>query len=164
MRRSTHAPSDPVARFLLRLCSERDVALATVSKKIGRNATYLSEFVRGRTPKALPDSVRQALGTYFRVDPDAFKFPDEPEPLRGPQQHTIDPQVLERTKHLVRYVIGEAPEDDAIRNDAEAAVYTLLATGRLKDDEVTLAILEMMVRRLRARLRARGEPTQPESG
>ena len=53
---------------LLTLSSERGVSLAALSELIGRNASYLQQFVRKGSPRKLEENDRKVLARFFGVD------------------------------------------------------------------------------------------------
>lgn len=63
----TMAASDPRER-LLELAAERRVSLAQLSALIGRNASYLQQFVRKGSPRKLEEGDRARLARFFAVD------------------------------------------------------------------------------------------------
>ncbi|MDE2620218.1 MAG: LexA family transcriptional regulator [Sphingomonadales bacterium] len=58
---------DPRAR-LLALAAERGASLAALSSLIGRNSTYLQQFVRKGSPRKLEEGDRRRLAEFFGVD------------------------------------------------------------------------------------------------
>lgn len=58
---------DPRAR-LLALAAERGASLAALSALIGRNSTYLQQFVRKGSPRKLEEGDRRRLAEFFGVD------------------------------------------------------------------------------------------------
>jgi hypothetical protein len=53
---------------LLRLCSEKGTSLAALSALIGRNSSYLQQFVRKGSPRKLEEGDRRRLARFFGVD------------------------------------------------------------------------------------------------
>lgn len=53
---------------LLRLSAERGVSLAALSALIGRNSSYLQQFVRKGSPRKLEENDRRTLARFFGVD------------------------------------------------------------------------------------------------
>lgn len=51
-----------------RLAGETGVSLAFLSRRLGRNAAYLQQFVKRGTPKRLDEDDRRWLAAYFNVD------------------------------------------------------------------------------------------------
>lgn len=60
------AATDPRER-LLELAGERSVSLAQLSALIGRNASYLQQFVRKGSPRKLEETDRAKLARFFGV-------------------------------------------------------------------------------------------------
>ena len=58
--------SDP-RTTLQRLCSERGVDFAALSRLVGRNPAYVQQFVRRGTPRRLPEAERRIIADYFGV-------------------------------------------------------------------------------------------------
>ncbi len=58
--------SDPRER-LLQLATEQRASLARLSEMIGRNPTYLQQFIRKGSPRRLEEGDRRALAEYFGV-------------------------------------------------------------------------------------------------
>lgn len=65
--------ADPVRRALQELIDQRDVDYKTVSLAIGRNHSYIQQFLKRGMPAKLPEDVREALGHYFKVSPELFR-------------------------------------------------------------------------------------------
>lgn len=59
---------DPIRVRLLKLLQEREIDLKRASLAIGRNATYLHQFIFRGTPKVLPEHLRKALAKLLGVD------------------------------------------------------------------------------------------------
>jgi phage repressor protein C with HTH and peptisase S24 domain len=58
--------ADPRSR-LLQLSADRGVSLSELSRMIGRNTTYLQQFVRKGSPRKLEEGDRAALARFFGV-------------------------------------------------------------------------------------------------
>jgi hypothetical protein len=52
---------------------ERRTNPKRVSLAIGRNETYIQQYLTKNVPKSLPESAREALGRHFNVDPGEFR-------------------------------------------------------------------------------------------
>lgn len=80
------APSDPRAR-LLALAEARGVSLAGLSGLIGRNPTYLQQFVRKGSPRKLEEQDRRKLAEFLGADEAELGAPEyfshDPASLRG---------------------------------------------------------------------------------
>lgn len=64
---------DPVRARLLKLLQERETDLKSASLAIGRNATYLHQFIFRGTPKVLPEHLRKPLAKLLGVDEGALR-------------------------------------------------------------------------------------------
>ncbi len=68
--------SDPRER-LLDLSNERGVSLSGLSEMIGRNSTYLQQFIRKGSPRKLEETDRRTLARFFGVAESALGAPEE---------------------------------------------------------------------------------------
>ncbi|MFM9935764.1 MAG: helix-turn-helix transcriptional regulator [Novosphingobium sp.] len=59
---------DPARARLIALAAARGVSLASLSALIGRNGTYLQQFVRKGSPRKLEETDRRTLAEFFGVD------------------------------------------------------------------------------------------------
>lgn len=62
-----NAPDDPSRRRLLDLAQARGVSLAGLSEMIGRNSSYLQQFIRKGSPRKLEEGDRRKLAQFFGV-------------------------------------------------------------------------------------------------
>ncbi|GAA4770320.1 S24 family peptidase [Novosphingobium ginsenosidimutans] len=80
--------ADPRQR-LLQLATERGASLSALSDLIGRNSTYLQQFIRKGSPRKLEETDRRTLARFFGVDelelgaPEEFSSPAVSKPVRG---------------------------------------------------------------------------------
>lgn len=72
-----------IRQRLLDLASRRGVSLAALSRMIGKNPSYLQQFVRKGSPRKLEEEDRRMLSRFFGVD--------EAE-LGGPKENSSDPE------------------------------------------------------------------------
>ncbi len=70
---------DPRTR-LLDLAQERQVSLAQISALIGRNSSYLQQYVRKGSPRKLEENDRRTLARFFGVDESELGAPEENYP------------------------------------------------------------------------------------
>ncbi len=70
------ADSDPRAR-LLALSQGRGASLSGLSDLIGRNASYLQQFIRKGSPRKLEEQDRRALAQFFGVEEGELGAPDD---------------------------------------------------------------------------------------
>ena len=71
--------TDPRTR-LLQLAGERGTSLSRLSELIGRNSTYLQQFIRKGSPRKLEEGDRRALARFFGVDEAELGAPEENSP------------------------------------------------------------------------------------
>lgn len=80
--------ADPRQR-LLQLANERGASLSALSDLIGRNSTYLQQFIRKGSPRKLEETDRKTLARFFGVAeselgaPEEFSSPATPKSARG---------------------------------------------------------------------------------
>lgn len=67
---------DPRAR-LLQLAGEQNASLSGLSELIGRNSTYLQQFVRKGSPRKLEETDRRTLARFFGVDEAELGAPED---------------------------------------------------------------------------------------
>lgn len=68
--------TDPRVR-LLELASERGASLSGLSELIGRNSTYLQQFIRKGSPRKLEETDRRTLAQFFGVAESELGAPEE---------------------------------------------------------------------------------------
>ncbi|HMT46251.1 MAG TPA: S24 family peptidase [Novosphingobium sp.] len=71
--------TDPRVR-LLALATERGASLSGLSELIGRNSTYLQQFIRKGSPRKLEETDRRTLARFFGVDEAELGAPEENSP------------------------------------------------------------------------------------
>jgi phage repressor protein C with HTH and peptisase S24 domain len=81
MIRTRETPSDPRVR-LQRLAADRHVSLASLSAMIGRNSSYLQQYITRGSPRKLEEDDRRKLAEFFGIG--------ESE-LGGPEEKSFDP-------------------------------------------------------------------------
>lgn len=69
-------PLDPARARLVELAAARGVSLSALSGLIGRNASYLQQFVRKGSPRKLEELDRGTLARFFGVDEAELGAPD----------------------------------------------------------------------------------------
>jgi phage repressor protein C with HTH and peptisase S24 domain len=80
--------ADPRAR-LLTLATARSISLSRLSALIGRNGTYLQQFVRKGSPRKLEETDRRTLARFFGVAETELGAPDQ-EKSFGPSRTARD--------------------------------------------------------------------------
>ncbi len=84
--------TDPRAQLLL-LASQHGASLSGLSELIGRNSTYLQQFVRKGSPRKLEETDRRVLARFFGVDESALGAPEDFSPeamLKPPRGEWVD--------------------------------------------------------------------------
>ena len=62
-----NASDDPSRMKLLDLALQRGVSLAGLSEMIGRNSSYLQQFIRKGSPRKLEEGDRRVLARFFGI-------------------------------------------------------------------------------------------------
>ena len=107
-RKSNGIPLDPVRRHLLRLLAEKRSNLRMASLALGRNESYLHQFIRRGTPRILAEDDREILADHLGCSPDELrhdrstrlearrKSPPSAVPHAAPKGHSIVPEIEAR--------------------------------------------------------------------
>ena len=75
--------TDPRSKLLL-LASKHGASLSGLSELIGRNSTYLQQFIRKGSPRKLEETDRRTLAQFFGIDESELGAPeDNSSPLAG---------------------------------------------------------------------------------
>ena len=87
------ANTDPRAR-LLQLASDQGASLSGLSEMIGRNSTYLQQFIRKGSPRKLEETDRRTLARFFGVEEAELGAPEDFSPetarARPPRGEWVD--------------------------------------------------------------------------
>lgn len=73
------ANTDPRTR-LLQLASDQGASLSGLSEMIGRNSTYLQQFIRKGSPRKLEETDRRTLARFFGVEEAELGAPEDFSP------------------------------------------------------------------------------------
>ncbi len=77
MTMASNAPDNAEVRSLLdRLIRQSGESYAAISRRIGRNAAYVQQFIRRGTPRRLSELDRQRLALHFGISERALGAPD----------------------------------------------------------------------------------------
>ena len=71
--------TDPRAKLLL-LASNHGASLSGLSELIGRNSTYLQQFIRKGSPRKLEENDRRTLAQFFGIDEVELGAPEDNSP------------------------------------------------------------------------------------
>jgi phage repressor protein C with HTH and peptisase S24 domain len=78
-------PAGPRAR-LLALSQERGVSLAALSELLGRNPSYLQQFIRKGSPRKLEEQDRATLARFLGVGEEELRGPQENSYVKPPRR------------------------------------------------------------------------------
>ena len=67
MTKTPPKPLDPVRNRLFELARQRGVSLASLSEMLGRNPSYLQQFIRKNSPRKLEEGDRRMLAEFFGI-------------------------------------------------------------------------------------------------
>ncbi len=83
--------TEPRSR-LLELADQRGVSLAGLSALIGRNSSYLQQYVRKGSPRKLEETDRRRLAAFFGVAESELGAPEDisPTPAKGRRSEFVD--------------------------------------------------------------------------
>ncbi len=84
--------ADPRVR-LLQLANDQGASLSGLSELIGRNPTYLQQFIRKGSPRKLEETDRRTLAHFFGVDEAELGAPEDfssGQPLKVPREDWVD--------------------------------------------------------------------------
>ena len=84
--------SDPRSKLLL-LASKHGASLSGLSELIGRNSTYLQQFIRKGSPRKLEENDRRTLAQFFGIDESELGAPEDNSSLiagKGARREWID--------------------------------------------------------------------------
>lgn len=81
---------------LAQLSKERGASLASLSELLGRNASYLQQFIKKGSPRKLEEGDRRTLAEFFGVDESELGAPDNPTQEKsyraGPDGRRLAPE------------------------------------------------------------------------
>lgn len=77
--------TDPRVR-LLELATRQGISLSRLSALIGRNSTYLQQFVRKGSPRKLEETDRRTLARFFGVEEGELGAPGEEKSIKSAEQ------------------------------------------------------------------------------
>ena len=92
---------DPVRQLVYRLTREADVRYNELSTHIGKNKSYLSQWLWRGTPKALSEDVRASLGRYFGLDENQFRLHPNTSTTRAilPKRASLRTELVDMLPH-----------------------------------------------------------------
>ncbi|GHC95073.1 S24 family peptidase [Novosphingobium pokkalii] len=113
-------PLDPARARLVELADARGVSLSALSGLIGRNASYLQQFVRKGSPRKLEEVDRGTLARFFAVDESELGAPDPvvhvAGALRGEGAGLSAPRSHAEWADIPRLALGASAGPGALAN------------------------------------------------
>ncbi|MCJ2181177.1 transcriptional regulator [Novosphingobium sp. 1949] len=110
--------SDPVRARLLHLADARGVSLAALSRLLGKNASYLQQFVRKGSPRKLEETDRAKLARFFRVSEEELGRPEEISSTRSGDSAAVG--ASEEWVAIARLVLGASAGPGGLDQDETA--------------------------------------------
>ncbi|MET3471817.1 hypothetical protein ABIC78_002345 [Novosphingobium sp. 1529] len=114
-------PLDPARARLVELAAARGVSLSALSGLIGRNASYLQQFVRKGSPRKLEEIDRGTLARFFGVDEAELGAPDPavhvPAALRQDGVGLSAPRTQAEWADIPRLALGASAGPGALTAD-----------------------------------------------
>lgn len=132
MSKSSPKPLDPARSRLLELARQRGVSLAGLSEMLGRNPSYLQQFIRKQSPRKLEEDDRRMLAEFFGVEESELRSepgaPKEKSSDRAPPAAAPRPEMASHVD-IPRLAIGASAGPGALPA-GEAAFDTLRFSRR----------------------------------
>lgn len=82
---NAHFSPDGVRARLLELSQARGVSLASLSDLLGRNPSYLQQFIRKGSPRRLEEQDRRTLARFFGIPEEELRSPQENSYVESPR-------------------------------------------------------------------------------
>lgn len=119
MSKAPDSPPEGARLRLLELAQERGASLASLSEMLGRNASYLQQFIRKGSPRKLEEGDRRMLARFFGVDEAELGAPDGSVQEKS---YTASPKVAARSEwvEVARLDIGASAGPGAVPQDEAA--------------------------------------------
>lgn len=95
MPKSKENALDQPRRRLLELAQASGASLAGLSELIGRNASYLQQFIRKGSPRKLEEQDRRRLARFFGVDEGELGAAEEKSYALSPSRIRADPEWID---------------------------------------------------------------------
>jgi phage repressor protein C with HTH and peptisase S24 domain len=135
-------PLDPARARLVSLAATRGVSLAALSGMLGRNASYLQQFVRKGSPRKLEENDRRTLARFFAVPEDELGAPGAS--VHVPGDAASAPRTQAEWADIPRLALGASAGPGALA-DVEVAVGRLRFSSRwLKAQGLDPAMLSVI--------------------
>lgn len=112
---------DDVRRTLVKRAGLKEVSLSDISRSVGKNVSYIHQFVWKGAPKTLPVSIRVEVARILDLPEDALRFPGEPTLAELTQ--AAKPAALARSAVVPPHEVPVFRDDDLI-DPAKAEEWT----------------------------------------
>ncbi len=136
---------DPARERLMDLAERRGVSLAALSKLIGRNASYLQQFIRKGSPRKLEETDRATLARFFGVGEDELGAPEVEEisPVPGKVAGKLPPS-RSQWVDVPRLALGASAGPGAVAEDDAPVGHLRFAQGWLRELGLTPGALSAL--------------------
>lgn len=121
--------NDPARNRLVELAERRGTSLSALSKLIGRNTTYLQQFIRKGSPRKLEENDRRTLARFFGVDESELGAPED-------KDKSYSQPRLEREAGWIdvpRLALGASAGPGALAEDDAPVGHLRFALGWLRE-------------------------------
>lgn len=124
--------NDPARNKLVELAERRGTSLSALSKLIGRNTTYLQQFIKKGSPRKLEENDRRTLAQFFGVDESELGAPDGADnsyvPAKAPRKSWIA---------IPRLALGASAGPGALAEDDAPVGHLGFSEGWLREMGLT---------------------------
>lgn len=136
---------DPARERLMELAERRGVSLAALSKLIGRNASYLQQFIRKGSPRKLEETDRATLARFFGVGEDELGAP-EVEDISSTRAKPAGklPNARSGWVDVPRLALGASAGPGAVAEDDAPVGHLRFAQGWLRELGLTPGALSAL--------------------
>lgn len=136
---------DPARERLMDLAERRGVSLAALSKLIGRNASYLQQFIRKGSPRKLEETDRATLARFFGVGEDELGAPEVEDisPTRSKPAGKL-PNARSGWVDVPRLALGASAGPGAVAEDDAPVGHLRFAQGWLRELGLTPGALSAL--------------------
>ncbi len=139
---------DPTRIRLLELAEGRGVSLSALSRLLGKNVSYLQQFIRKGSPRKLEETDRATLARFFGVEEAELGAPDSQDNSYDPPKREGNiPNIPLRGANWVdvpRLALGASAGPGALAEDDAPAGHLRFAAGWLRELGLTPGALSAL--------------------
>ena len=136
---------DPARQRLIDLAERRGTSLSALSKLIGRNASYLQQFIRKGSPRKLEETDRATLARFFGVGEDELGAPEVEEIYRTPGENMGKlPAARSQWIDVPRLALGASAGPGAVVEEDAPVGHLRFAQGWLRELGLTPGALSAL--------------------